>query len=245
MDEWQTLLLANGAVMLGAAIQATVGFGMNLIALPLLMSLDEGYIPAPLLLAHLVLVLCLSSLEWRQLDRVVLTAALAGAVPGTLAGMVAISMMSRGVFVAFTALVLIAGIVVMVFRVRIRPAPWAIAVAGALSGLCGTTTSVNGPPLAVIMVRSNSLASIRATLAVFLLLSTVFSLIGLYFAGRVDANTFAISLGLVPGTLAGLAAARVWRRFYGDPVAPQRLFLAASVLATCVFLAKEFWLMWR
>lgn len=35
MADLQLLLLANGAVALGAAIQATVGFGMNLIALPL------------------------------------------------------------------------------------------------------------------------------------------------------------------------------------------------------------------
>ncbi len=105
------VILANGAVMLGAAIQATVGFGMNLIALPLLLSISDRYIPAPLLVAHLVLVICLSSLEWRMVDRRVLGAALAGAIPGTVLGMFAISMMSRGMFVAFTAVVLIAGIV--------------------------------------------------------------------------------------------------------------------------------------
>jgi len=31
----------------------------------------------------------------------------------------------------------------------------------------------------------------------------------------------------------------------GDPEAPQRIFLAASVLATGVFLVKEAWLFWR
>ncbi len=120
-----------------------------------------------------------------------------------------------------------------------------VAIAGVLSGLCGPTTSVNGPPLAVITVRSSSLASIRATLAVFLLLSTVFSLVGLYFAGRVDLQTVAIAAWLVPGTLAGLGLARLWKRHAGDPAAPQRLFIAASVLATGLFVAKELWLLWR
>jgi uncharacterized membrane protein YfcA len=245
MGDWPLLLLANGAVMLGAAIQATVGFGMNLIALPLLLSLSDRYIPAPLLIAHLVLVVCLSSLEWRMVDRRVLGLALVGAIPGTVLGMLVITTMSRGMFVAFTAIVLIAGIVVTARNVHIRATPVALALAGALSGLCGTTTSVNGPPLAVIMVRSSSLASIRATLAVFLLLSTVFSLIALYIAGRVDAQTFAISAWLIPGTLAGLGLARLWKRHAGDPEAPQRMFLAASVLATGVFLIKEAWLLWR
>ena len=49
---WQTLLLANAAVAAGAAIQGTVGFGMNLIALPLLFALDERFVPVPLLIAH-------------------------------------------------------------------------------------------------------------------------------------------------------------------------------------------------
>jgi uncharacterized membrane protein YfcA len=245
VEHWLLLLLANGAVMLGAAIQATVGFGMNLIALPLLMSLDDRYIPAPLLIAHLVLVVCLSSLEWKMVDRRVLGAALAGAVPGTLLGMLAISRMSRGLFVAFTAAVLIAGIVVTARKVRIPATTSTLALAGVLSGLCGTTTSVNGPPLAVLMVRSSSLASIRATLALFLLLSTIFSLAALYFAGRVDRETVALSAWLIPGTLAGLSLARLWKRHVGDPEAPQRMFLAASVLATAVFLIKEVWLLLR
>ena len=239
------IVLANAAVMVGAAIQATVGFGMNLIALPLLMSLSDRYIPAPLLVAHLLLVVCLSSLEWRMVDPRVLGAALAGAIPGTIAGMIAIAAMTRTMFVVFTAIVLIAGIVVTALRVRIEASPFAVAIAGALSGLCGTTTSVNGPPLAVIMVRSSSLAAIRATLAVFLLLSTVFSLVALYFAGRVDGQTFAISAWLIPGTLAGLGIARLWKKHVGDPATPQRTFIAASVLATSVFVAKEGWLLLR
>lgn len=239
------LILANGAVLLGAAIQATVGFGMNLIALPLLLSIDDAYIPAPLLVAHLVLVVCLSTLEWRLVDRRVLTAALLGAVPGTILGMLAIAAMSRGVFVAFTIVVLVAGIVVTAGRVHLRATPFTAAIAGILGGLCGTTTSVNGPPLAVVMVRSNSFASIRATLTVFLLVSTVFSLVGLHFAGRVDGQTVRIAAWLIPGTLIGLGLARLWKRRVGDPQSSRRVFLAASVLATTVFVAKEAWLLLR
>ena len=60
------LILANVVVALGATIQGMVGFGMNLIALPLLMAIDERLVPAPLLFAHLVLVVCLSVIGSRQ-----------------------------------------------------------------------------------------------------------------------------------------------------------------------------------
>ena len=42
----------------------------------------------------------------------------------------------------------------------------AAGLAGALSGLCGTTTSINGPPVGMLMVGESGLAAIRATLAV-------------------------------------------------------------------------------
>jgi uncharacterized membrane protein YfcA len=235
-----SLALANGAVALGAALQATVGFGMNLVALPLLMLLSERYVPAPLLVAHLVLVCCLTSLQWRQVERPVLGAALLGAVPGTALGMVAVMLMSRAAFVVFTASVLILGIAALALQVRLRRTPFTLALAGALSGLCGTTTSINGPPLGVVMAAESGLPAIRATLAVFLLCSTAFSLVALRFAGRLDEATLLLAAGLIPGTLAGILFSRLFLRRVADAASPRRVLLAASAVATVLFVGKEF-----
>jgi hypothetical protein len=237
-----SLALANGAVALGAALQATVGFGMNLVALPLLMLLSERYIPAPLLVAHLVLVACLTSVQWRQIERPVLGAALLGAVPGTALGMVALMHMSRSAFVAFTAAVLILGIAALALPVRLPRTPLSLAIAGALSGLCGTTTSINGPPLGMVMAGESRLPAIRATLAVFLLCSTLFSLIALRFAGRLDEATLLLAAGLIPGTLAGILFSRLFLRRAADAASPRRVLLIASAVATALFLGKEFFI---
>ncbi len=239
MSELQIILLANGAVALGAAIQGSVGFGMNLVALPLLMALDGRLVPAPLLIAHLVLVTCLSTIEWRQIDRTILIPAVIGAIPGTVLGLLAITLMSRDVFVAFTAAVLIGGIAATALRVRVPRTPLIVGVVGAVCGLCGTTTSVNGPPLGMIMIGGSHLAAIRSTPALFLLLSTVFSLAALYLGGKLSSATITLAASLVPGTLIGLGISKFVIRALGHRIAPRGILLVTSVLATAVFVAKE------
>ena len=239
MSDLQIILLANGAVALGAAIQGSVGFGMNLIALPLLMALDERLVPAPLLIAHLVLVAFLSTIEWRQIDRSILVPAVIGAIPGTVLGMLAITLMNRDVFVAFTAAVLIGGIAAVAARAKVPRTPVVVGVVGAVCGLCGTTTSVNGPPLGMLMIGGSHLAAIRSTLAVFLLLSTVFSLVALYLGGRFTGSTLGLAASLVPGTLAGLGVSKLVLRAAGHRIAPRGVLLVTSLLATAVFVVKE------
>ena len=239
MTELQIILLANGAVALGAAIQGSVGFGMNLIALPLLLALDDRLVPAPLLIAHLVLVSFLSTIEWRQIDRSILVPAVVGAVPGTVLGMLALTLMSRDVFVLFTVAVLVGGIAAVAIRAKVPRTPVVTGIVGAVCGLCGTTTSVNGPPLGMLMIGGSHLAAIRSTLAVFLWLSTVFSLVALYLGGRFTGSTLALAASLVPGTLAGLGISKIVLRALGHRIAPREVLLATSVLATAVFVVKE------
>ena len=239
MTELQSLLLANGAVVLGATIQGAVGFGMNLIALPLLMALDERFIPAPLLIAHLLLVVCLSTIEWRRIDRTILVPAVIGAIPGTALGMLLITLMSRSAFVGFTIAVLVGGIAATALRVKVPRTPGFVGIIGAVCGLTGTTTSVNGPPLGMIMIGGSPLPAIRSTLAAFLLLSTVFSLLALYIGGKFTAATMGLAASLVPGTLAGLALSKLILRLLGNRIPPRAVLLVASSLATAVFIGRE------
>ncbi|MSQ51184.1 MAG: hypothetical protein EXR28_04785 [Betaproteobacteria bacterium] len=236
MQDWHFLLLANGAVAIGAAIQGTVGFGMNLIALPLLLALDENLAPVPLLIAHLALVMALSSVDWRRIDREALALAMLGAIPGTVLGAAAIMAMSRTSFQLFTLAVLSLGIIVTAMNFHVPRTRLTLGIAGVLSGFCGTSTSVNGPPLALVMVGKSNLPSIRATLATFLLASTLLSLGALGIAGRITEATIFSSAMLLPGVAIGLLLAKFAGRRVADKASPRIVFLVTSILATSVFL---------
>lgn len=237
--EWQALLLANLAVAAGAAIQGTVGYGMNLIALPLLLALDPALVPGPLLVAHLLLVLSLTTLDRKEIDRKTLVLATAAAIPGTAAGALILAYLSHGAFVIFTAAVLI---LTTALAGRRTPIAWSgrnVCVAGFVSGFCGTTTSINGPPLAAVLVGSRLLPQVRATLACFLLISTLLSLGGLFIVGKFHMNSVVLALGMAPGVLAGVLTARYGLRRVAARISARGLFFGASGLATAIFLGRE------
>ena len=89
------------------------------------------------------------------------------------------------------------------------------------------------------MIGGSNLAAIRSTLAVFLLLSTLFSLAALYLGGRFDAGTMGLAASLVPGTLGGLGLSKIVLRVLGERIAPRAVLLVTSVLATAIFMIKE------
>jgi hypothetical protein len=239
--DWSLIVYANLCVALGASIQATVGYGMNLIAMPLLLSIDRALVPGPLLLAHLLLVLALSTLDRRQIQRGPLGLATAAAVPGTLAGLAALSYLGHGAFVLFTALVLVAATVLIGRRVPLVASRRNLLLAGLVSGFCGTTTSINGPPLAAVMGGAYRLEQVRATLTSFLLISTCLSLAGLFAVGQFRLDSLLLSFSIAPGVLLGIVLARAGLRRVAARVNAQLLFFSVSGAATALFVGRELW----
>ena len=83
-----------------------------------------------------------------------------------------------------------------------KPSPGAMLSAGFLSGFMGTSTSIGGPPIALVLQHQEN-DFIRATLAAFFVVSCLLSLIMLTIVGRFGVDHILISLPLLPATLAG------------------------------------------
>jgi uncharacterized membrane protein YfcA len=235
---FSAIILANLVMAIGASVQTAAGFGMSLIALPLLLSLNAALAPGPILFSQLLLVLCLSSLDWRAADRGTLLVAGAAAVAGTVAGLGLLSVVSATQFVVLTASVLVGVSAMALFRIDIRTSTRNVLVAGFLCGVCGTTTSVSGPPLVAVMSSSRPPAEIRATLALFLLFSTVLSLAGLAAVGKFTFEQLLLSLWISPGVFLGVYCTRRFSAQIDSLVRPRMLFTIASSGATLIFLGK-------
>ncbi len=241
--DWTPWLWANLAVFAGAAVQAAIGYGMNLIAVPLLLAIDATLIPGPLLVAHLLLVLLMVGFHWSRVDRRVLFWAGAASVPGAILGAVVLVWMPHGVFVAFTLLTLLSSVAVASGSISLGPSARNLSVAGFVSGLCGSTTSINGPQLAAVMVESSTLAAVRATLAAFLLFSTVVSLGSLSVVGRFGTQAVVSALALAPGVLLGLACSRLTLGRLLAGTHPRTVFLVSALAALALYLVRE-WRAW-
>lgn len=200
--------LVLAAVLVGALVQGSIGFGLNLIAAPVLALVDPGLVPGPAIVLAFVMTLLVAAREWRDIDLRDVRWAFCGRIPGSLAGAGAVALLSpRALSLAIGAAVLVA-VAITASGVHVTPTPRVLAGAGALSGLMGTASSIGGPPMAMALHGSTG-AAMRGTLSAFFLLGTVVSVVLLAAVGEFDTRDLKASLILLPPVLVGFAASRL------------------------------------
>lgn len=206
MTGWE-LLFVGAVLAAGACIQGAVGFGMNLLAAPLLAMVEPRLVPAPLLVAAVTLTVLVAHRERRSVDLRGVAWTLTGRVPGTLVGALVIaSLEPRAVVVAVGVTVLLA-CVLTATRLPLRPRPATLVTAGVVSGFSGTISSVGGPPIAVVYAHEPG-PVVRGTLGVIFVVGGVISIASLAAVGEIGRYEALASLALQPPLLLGFAFSR-------------------------------------
>jgi len=114
------LLIAGAVVAFGAVVQGAVGYGMALIAAPILALIDPTLVPVPVLMlasAHSVL---------------------------------AVLTLSQRAFSLLIGLCVLAFVGLSLLVWRPQPRPGSLVLAGMASGAGGTAASIGGPPIALL-----------------------------------------------------------------------------------------------
>lgn len=231
------MLLGALAVAAGSSIQGLTGFGSNLLAVPLLLLIDQRFVPGPIVIAGTALnVLLAIRAESSDIHpKVRLT--ILGQIPGAIvAACVLAAMPQRTLTLLFAASVLLAS---LASASGWRP-PFnagTLLGAGAASGFFGTMTGIGGPPVA-LMFQDESGPTLRATMARHFLAGAVISIPALVIVGRLGPRELLISLSLLPGTLVGFAiSGPLTRLFDGRAIRP--LVIGLSALSAVAVAAKE------
>lgn len=203
-------------VALAASVQGVLGFGFSLIAAPLLALLDPRLVPGPVLLLLLLLTVLMTLRERGDADRRGVFWALCGRLPGTVLGTVALALLSARMLSVGFALLVLTGVALSVVGPRLQPRPGLVVGAGVLSGLMETTSSIGGPPLALVY-RHQPGAVTRGTMSAVFVVGVTLSLAGVALAGHLRAGelwsaallTVPLLLGLL---VSGALASRVSHR---------------------------------
>ncbi len=189
-------------VMVGAAVQSLVGLGLGLVAAPVVTLVDAHLMPQ-LLLVLAMLLPCLTLVESHDdIDWGGLGWVLAARVPGTVLGVLLLGWFSlRALGIAVAVMVLLATLLTLraVTLPLTRPS---LALAGFVSGATGTTTSIGGPPVA-LLYQHRPPPQIRSTLAVFFAAGALLSLSAITLTGHLDGQVLLLSLALTPCLLLG------------------------------------------
>lgn len=228
-------LLATAIIGVGACLQGAVGFGVNLVAAPLLLLVDDVFVPAPVILASVVLNLLVMRREGHaRVDRRI-RVAVAGQVAGAVgAGLVVASLPERGLSLLFAGCVL-AAVALSASGLHLPMTRATLAGAGTTSGFMGTVSGIGGPPIALVYQRADG-PVLRATLARFFLIGSLVALPVLAAAGELAGDELRSGALLLPGTVLGFLASRpLVRHLDRRSVRPWVLGLsAAAALAVLV-----------
>jgi uncharacterized membrane protein YfcA len=231
-------LVACAAVAVGATLQGAAGFGVALIAVPVLLLIDTALIPGPLIAAGVLLALLIALRDRRSIHTAGLTLALVGRVAGTVpAALAVVALHEKGFAITCGALVL-AAVVLSLLGPKLRPTSLNVFLAGILSGFMGTVSSIGGPPMALVYQRSSG-PRLRGTLSAFLAIGGAMSLIALAAAGRFGRAELALAAVLFPGALLGFAASS-WATPIVDRGAIRPLVLLLSSATAAAVLVRAF-----
>lgn len=202
-----TLLIAGLAVTVGSVLQGGVGFGLGLAAAPVLAFLDPQLVPAPLLICALVLTLLLAYREHEAMHVGDLGWALVGRVPGVVLGAAALALVARERIAVMFAILIIIAAAMSLLGPRFGVTPRRLMGAGLVSGFMGTTISIGGPPLALLL-QNHSGRRMRATMAGYFIVGIAMSLVSLVFVGRLGREELLMAGALLPGVFVGFVLSK-------------------------------------
>jgi uncharacterized protein len=194
-------------VAVGSLLQVSIGFGLGLLAAPVIAILDPSLTPVVVLLLAAGVTGAVLVLEGGHADVRGAGWALVGRVPGVLGGAVLVAVAPARQLAFLVAAVVLAGVAVSLRGFVPRPGRRSVLLAGLVSGMMGTATSIGGPPMAMVWQRLSGPA-LRSTMSGFFLAGSAMSLVALAATGAVHTDSLRYTALLAPAAAIGVLLAR-------------------------------------
>ncbi|MEV5573087.1 sulfite exporter TauE/SafE family protein [Spirillospora sp. NPDC052269] len=230
-----TLFLVAGglAVLVGAIVQSSIGFGVGVVATPVVALLFPDLMPGSLLIAATVTPMFTLVREIRHADLRGLGWAFAGRLAATPFGVWVVAVLSaRGMGLVAGGLVLVA-LAGTAYSGVVPRNRTTLAAAGMFAGLSGTATAIGGPPIALLYQRESG-PMVRATLAIFFTIGTLISVLTLTALHQLPQRQFVAGLTLTPFVTAGFFAAGPLRRYLDGGRTRTAVLVLVGVSATAL-----------
>ncbi|MBW2501127.1 MAG: sulfite exporter TauE/SafE family protein [Deltaproteobacteria bacterium] len=195
------------AVLVGAIIQGAIGFGLNLVVVPVVAILEPAALPASMIVMAVPMTLGSALRERGHIDRSGIGWTTLGRLPGVALGAWIVDRLDPDALASVIgALVVIAaGMSVLSPPIRLRPG--SACLAGLASGVMGTASSIGGPPIALLYQHQPG-PVLRSTLGAIFAIGVAMSLGALLLAGQVARWQALLGVALMPAIGLGLWLSR-------------------------------------
>jgi uncharacterized protein len=225
------------AIILASCMQASIGFGMGMLAAPIVAIVDPGLIPGTLIMLATLLTIFVVVREHQEIDLGGTGWALVGRVPGTIAGALLLAALPERALAMVLAGVVLVGVALTSFGWIPAPHRRNLVLAGATSGVLGTATSIGGPPMALVWQNTTG-ARLRGTMSGFFLVGSLMSIGALTVSGAVDGQTVSSFAVLMPAVAVGFGLSRLVNHLL-DPQRQRWVAIVISAVGAIVLIVRQ------
>jgi uncharacterized membrane protein YfcA len=198
-------------VVLGASAQGSIGFGQNLIVVPVVALVLPAALPGTLVVSGVPLTALMVVREHEGIERRTVAWVAAGRIPGTALGVLIVATVSSRLLGGLAGAVVLVAVAASLVARTVPLNPATESIAGAASGVMGTAAAIDGPPLALLLQHHPG-HRFRPTMAACFTVATVMSVVALGLAGEITRDQLLLALALMPGYLVGFAVSRRFTR---------------------------------
>lgn len=215
------------ALFVGAIVQGSLGFGMVLVAFPVLVIIEPELLPQTTLIVGLPIILGLAwrhrgGTNWREVGLVTL-----GRLPGIAIAVLILSFASSRTIGLLAGGAVLGAVGLSFWAPAVPRTTPNLLLAGVVSAVFGTTVSIGGPPLALLFQHEAG-PRLRSTMTAIMLFGAPLSLVILTLSGNVDGTDLRTGLALMPFSMLGGYISR-WTIPYIDAR------LRPVILSVCAF----------
>jgi uncharacterized membrane protein YfcA len=217
------------AVVAASTVQGVVGFGSNLLAVPVVALIVPAALPGAMVVPGIPMAVAMAVTEREHIDWRGSRYLLLGRVPGTALGVAVVAAVSTNALAVIVGAVVLVAVALSLTASRLHPGitPTSATAVGVTTGVTGTAAAIDGPPLA-LLYQHDPAPVFRSTLATQFAIGTVFTITGLVLGGELHGWQLLLGLSLMPSYFAGLALSLVIRpRLAGRNLRPAVLTIAA------------------
>ena len=230
------IALALTLAALGSVLQGSVGFGLAVVAAPLLLLIDPVWVPGPMLLAAVFLTLLIALRHREHILGGDVALGAVGRALGMIPAAYAIGVVPGHIYDLLFAVIVLLAVVLSGSGLHIARTPSNVLVAGILSGVSGTISAIGGPPMALVYQHERGPLA-RGTMSLIFLVGTWISIAGLWWVGRFGRDELILGLLLMPAILVGFAISHFTARWL-DRRHTRPAILALSALSALIILAR-------
>lgn len=198
-----SFFLAFAVVAVAAIPQALTGMGFGLLAASLLLLIDPTLVPATVIVMGSLVAAANAIANRKDVDNRELGLTLAGRLCGIGLAVVILGFVTdRDTFSLLIAIVILFAVVLGIIDVAPRKTPTSLVVAGVVSGVTGTITSVGAPPMGIVYQKSRRQQT-SATLNAYFAIGGCISAVAVWYHGWLGWRDIRLALALLPALAVG------------------------------------------